>query len=91
MPYRCSVKNCNGNYNKEKACTVYKLPANPQNQQQWGNVIPKEKGSKISIKYFRVCEKHWLNDTQMVKVQGGKSRPSVPPSIFIMFIIQVML
>ena len=64
---------------KDAHCTVYKLPANPQNQQQWLNVIPKEKGSKINI---RDCEKHWLNDTQMVKVQGGKSRPSVPPSIF---------
>ena len=82
MPYRCSILNCKGNYDKENACTLYKLPANLNEQQRWTDAIPSFKQLGTSIKHFKICDKHWPPDRPMVTLRGGVLRPADPPSIF---------
>ena len=31
---------------------------------------------------FFICEKHWPENTEMIKVPGGYTRPACAPSIF---------
>ena len=32
MPHKCGVVNCNGNYNNDNKCRVFKLPRDPQDK-----------------------------------------------------------
>ena len=82
MPYKCSIINCRGNFNDELQCRVFRLPTNAHERQKWISVIPKPNQERPITENFRLCEKHWPDETSFVTVQGGSTRPTEPPSIF---------
>ena len=48
----------------------------------WLDVIPKANQERAIGSSFRVCQKHWPDDSSFVRVQGGGTKPTVPPSVF---------
>lgn len=83
MPNKCSIINCNGNYDKENKCRVFKLPKEEVEKQAWINVIPPRKDFVIVSNKFFICERHWPSEsTPYIKLPGGFTRPATPPSIF---------
>lgn len=84
MPYKCSVVNCQTNYDssKEEFVSVYRLPKDSAECQKWTDAIPSFAYTKSSKEYYRVCRKHWPDNTPMVKMPGGKCRPALPPTLF---------
>ena len=82
MPNRCGVVRCNGNYDAENKCRMYKLPRQEDDQQKWMNALPPWEGFVIKPKTLYICERHWPPGTPMKTTPGGFTRPEVPPSIF---------
>ena len=71
MPNKCGVGNCNGNYNKENKCTVFKLPKDEIETQAWLNLLPlQNSSSKINPATLFICERHWLRNNPHVKLPG---------------------
>ena len=63
-------------------CSLYRLPRDDNERQLWINAIPYYNQKTVSADNFRVCRRHWPEDTEMVRVAGGSSRPTHPPSTF---------
>jgi len=40
MPNKCEIINCNGNYNNDNECRVYRLPKEDSEKQNWLDVLP---------------------------------------------------
>ena len=78
----CRIDNCNGNHNEANKCRIFKLPKDEKERQKWINVIPPRTDYVINPTTFHICERHWPDDTPMVKVPGGHTRPVLPPSMF---------
>ena len=81
MVNKCNVVNCRGNYNSENKCRVFKLPRDEEGQ-TWINRIPPCKNFTIDPSKFFICENHWNHGYPTVKIPGGSTRPSIPPSVF---------
>ena len=81
MVFKCSIVNCDGNYNKTQSCRVYRLPQDKIEKQIWINAIPSFQEGKVKVENFRVCERHWPENTPMIKVRSGMTRPSTLPNI----------
>ena len=81
MPYNCSVESCSNYYTTDGKLSFYRLPSDPDSQNQWTQVIPGFQ-RKAEIKNFRICSQHWPEGTYMEKVRGGSLRPVAPPSVF---------
>ena len=81
MVYGCSVVNCKGNYNKKNACRVFRLPKKLYEKQIWIKTIP-SCPPNVDSPSFRICERHWPQNTPMLITHGGISHPKLPPSIF---------
>ena len=82
MPNRCQVVRCNGNYNEQNKCRVFKLPTLEFDQQLWIAALPPRQDFVINPKTFHICERHWPPGTPMKTTAGGYTRPEDPPSIF---------
>jgi hypothetical protein len=82
MPKKCGVVRCSGNYNKENKCRVFRLPKDTLERQKWINVLPPRENFELDPEKFVICERHWPADAPMIKVPGGSTRPSTPPSVF---------
>ena len=83
MPNKCGVRNCNGNYNKENKCSVFKLPKDENERQAWLNVLPlQNNSSKINQAALFICERHWPKNSTHVKLPGGCTRPALPLNVF---------
>ena len=82
MVKKCNIVNCNGNYNAQNKCRVFKLPRDEAERQTWTNVIPSRSNYEIDPKTFIICERHWNAGYPTVKIPGGSTRPSIPPSVF---------
>lgn len=82
MPNKCSVVECRGNYDEASKCRVFRLPKNENDSQKWLDTIPPRDNYVIDPATFFICERHWPLDTPMVKIPGGSTRPTCPPSIF---------
>ena len=89
MVYKCSVKNCNLNYEKivngkrtypGGIIKVFKPPK--ENSELWINALPNSFPREINRNNVWICRKHWPDDVEMVSTTGGKMRPAVAPSIF---------
>ena len=76
MPSKCGIVNCNGNYNNDNKCRVFKLPKEECEKQKWLDVLPPRKDFIIDPAKFFICERHWPSNTTHV------TRPGVPQSIF---------
>ena len=82
MPNKCGVVNCNGNYNKDNRCRVFRLPKDRYERQKWLDVIPPRKNFVVDSDTFFICEKHWGANPPSIKLPGGSTRPAIPPSVF---------
>ena len=84
MPNKCSVVNCNGNYNIANKCRVFRLPKDQSERQSqsWINQIPPRENYTIQQDKYFICERHWPVDVPMVKIPGGLTVPACAPSIF---------
>ena len=82
MPNKCGVVNCKGNYNKENKCRVFRLPKDQSERQKWLDVLPPRENFDVDPDKFFICEKHWDSDPPLIKLPGGSTRPSIPPSVF---------
>lgn len=82
MPNKCSIYNCNGNYNPENKCRVFRLPNSPVERQEWLDVLPPRSDIDMESAKIFVCERHWPADANFRRTPGGYSKPSVPPSVF---------
>ena len=59
MPNKCGVVNCNGNYNEENKCRVFRLPSEAAVRETWINSIPKRENFSVDPRKFFICERHW--------------------------------
>lgn len=84
MPNKCGVFNCNGNYNDENKCRIFKLPKDDNERKKWINVIPPRADININSDKFHICERHWPeSEKQNFKIMpGGHSKPTTVPSVF---------
>lgn len=82
MPNKCGVAKCTGNYNESNKCRVFKLPKDEVERQKWIAVLPPRENFVVDAAKFYICERHWPSDNEMVKIPGGSTRPTQPPSIF---------
>ena len=82
MPNKCGIVNCNGNYNEDIKCRVFRLPKEESEKQKWLNVLPHRQDFVIDTTKFFICERHWPSNSPHVKLPGGFTRPAIPPSIF---------
>ena len=76
---KCAV-NCKGNYDQLNKCQVFRLPKDELEKQTCLNTLPPRENFSIDTSKFFICEKHWPQDTQMIKVPGW-SRPTSSASI----------
>lgn len=82
MPNKCGVVNCKGNYNESNKCRVFRLPKDEAERQKWLDVLPPRDNFIIEPSKFFICERHWPENTQMINLPGGHTRPACAPSIF---------
>jgi len=82
MPNKCGVVCCNGNYDNQNKCRVFRLPKDEREMQKWLNVLPPRENFVIDSSKFFICERHWPQNVDMITMPGGKTRPTCPPSIF---------
>ena len=78
MPKKCCVYACRTNYNSEKTkgcdkLSVFRFPTNTDEQQKWIQAVPNAnlKVTKSTV----ICELHWPDNFEKVKMQGEKFRP----------------
>lgn len=81
MVNKCGVVSCNGNYNEENKCRLFKLPADTLERQRWIEAIPPRQDFVINPETYRICERHWKSG-YAVKGSGKKARPVEPPTEF---------
>ena len=82
MPKKCGVAGCNGNYNSENKCCVFRVPKDAAERQKWLDVLPVRDNFEVNADKFIICERHWNPDPPMINLPGGSTRPSIPPSVF---------
>ena len=82
MVNKCGIVGCNGNYNKNNKCRVFKLPTDAAERQTWINVLPPRKDFVIDPDKFFICERHWSEGYEVHTFPGGRTRPKHPPSVF---------
>ena len=63
-------------------CSLYRLPRDDNERQLWINAIPYYNQKTISADNFRVCRRHWPEDTEIVRVAGGSCRSTAHILIF---------
>ena len=83
MPDKCVVFGCSTNYDSKMGMPkvpVFRFPNKESDKQAWIDSIPN--ANLIVNKRTVVCEKHWPPNYPKKQVQGGNSRPSVPPSVW---------
>ena len=59
--------------------TVYRFPLAHDQRERWLSALPVQ--TEITSESL-ICSKHWPPHVRAVKIQGGHSRPTEPPSIF---------
>ena len=82
MPRRCSVFECNGNYDGEPYTPTVSasLTSYPEDREKWIAAMPNDRASLEKLSKINVCKHHF--DCEWYTVQGGGQRPRQPPSIF---------
>ena len=83
MPRKCCVFDCNTNYDSKRntqKLSVYRLPSDENEREAWIRAVP---NANLTVsKNTVICELHWPDNFEIVKVRGGKLRPKNPPSIW---------
>ena len=82
MPNKCGVVNSTSNYNEENKCRVFRLPKEESEMQKWIDKLPPCENFVINPAKFFICERHWEANPPVIKLPGGSTRPSIPPSVF---------
>ena len=81
MPRKCTIFGCVGNYDKERKCTVYQFPSDPDELQEWLHSLPNNIAVQKISKNVGICKYHWPADAPMKKKNRFES-PAVPPSVW---------
>ena len=82
MPNKCGVVNSTSNYNEENKCCVFRLPKEESERQKWIDKLPPRENFVINPAKFFIYERHWEANPPVIKLPGGSTRPSIPPSVF---------
>ena len=82
MPNKCGVVNSTSNYHEEKKCRVFRLPKEESKMQKWIDKLPPRENFVVNPAIFFICERHWEANPPVIKLPGGSTRPSIPPSVF---------
>jgi hypothetical protein len=61
---------------------VFRLPKDESERQKWLDKLPPRENFVIDSAKFFICERHWEINPPVVKLPGGSTRPSIPPSVF---------